>query len=577
MDKKEIKKINNVVIKIIILSVFLLLTMIIGAYFYIQSLERRVKIKTYDTEYNINLIVNGELLTELVAEPLYKKETVYVPFNIVNEYIDEYLYWDETMNKIIYSNLDEDTIITFNEGEDYYYKNYEQINFDNPIIFNNEYPFISENILDELYNIEIFYNEDRGLVNLHTYKNSTTKIESKFFNYLKYTPHKDSDFILKLEKDTEVYVYEISDDEVYTKIKTKEGIIGYIEKSKIGKINIFEEEKVIKNIERREEPIVLLWDQVTTKQANSNANRRVTHKGLNVLSPTWFSFDEKKLDGTIISLADEDYVKFAHDNGYEVWGLITDIPSGNVSDVGNIASKVITNTEQRAFAVQQLMDLIKQYDLDGINLDFEYVRAADADDYIQFVRELYMEMRKEGYILSVDTYVPSAWSMYYNRKALAESSDYIIVMTYDEHTNPNEAIGPVASLNFVDKGVADTLKEVPKEKLIMGIPFYTRVWKTEYIGEEVKKSLRNYGMTTAVDFFVANNSVIEWDEEKGYNYAEFKTIENGNEVHYQAWLETTETIEKKLEIYNKYDLEGIALWKRGLEDSNVWEVINDYK
>ncbi len=580
-QRKKRKKGKNILPTIIIVLFFLLVTVAIGSYFYIQSLNKRVKKFDNEENYTLNIVVDDELLSELIAEPLYKYETVYIPFNIVNVYLDEFLYWDESMNKIIYTKLDtnenNDVSITFNEGEDFYYKNGEKIAFNAPVIYENDYPFISEHILKEFYDVEIFY--DNNIVDLHTYKTDIGIINGSVFSYLKYNPNKDSDFLLKLEKNEEVYKYDIhKTDETYMKIKTKGGIIGYIEADKVEEFMTFDkvEEKEVQ-LERREEPVVLLWDQVTTKQANSNANRRVTHEGLNVLSPTWFSFDENKLDGTIISLADKDYVKFAHNNGYEVWGLITDIPSGNVSNVGNIANQVITNTEQRHFAIEQIMDLIEQYNLDGINLDFEYVRATDIDDYIQFTRELYMEMKKDGYILSVDTYVPSAWSMYYNRKALAESSDYIIVMTYDEHTNPNESIGPVASIDFVDKGVADTLNEVPKEKLIMGIPFYTRVWRTEYSGDEIKKSLRNYGMTTAVDFFEANNAIIDWDDKTGYYYSEFRTTENGNDVYYQAWLETTETIEKKLEIYKKYDLEGIAMWKRGLEDSDVWEKISEAK
>ncbi len=581
MGKKQEKKTKmkrSIVPTLIIIIIFLLISIGIGVYFYLQALEKRVKTHKY-TDYSINLVIDDELRTDLVVEPLYVKDTVYIPFNIVNEYIDEYLYWDETMNKIIYTKLNEDyndETIVFNENENSYYKNSEEITFNTPIIFENNYPFISEDILNELYDIKIFYNNNT--VDLNTYNADIGVVSGKMLNYLKYEPSKDSDFILKLEEGEEVYKYNISEvNDNYIKIKTKSGILGYIEVNKINNYMTFDvvEEVEDNEIKRREEPIVLLWDQVTTKQANSNANRRVTHEGLNVLSPTWFSFDEKKLDGTIISLADDDYVEFAHKNGYEVWALITDIPSGNVSNVGNIANQVITNTDERRFAIEQLMDLIEKHNLDGINLDFEYIRATDIDDYIQFTRELYIEMRKEGYILSVDTYVPMTWSMYYNRKALAESSDYIIVMAYDEHTNANEKIGPVASINFVDKGVLDTLNEVPKEKLIMGIPFYTRVWRTEYAEDEVKKSLRNYGMVTAVDFFIANNAVIRWDDETGYYYSEFTTVENGNNVYYQAWLETTETIEEKLEIYKKYDLEGVAMWKRGLEDSDVWEIINE--
>ncbi len=584
MEKKVVRrrkksKLRLILILIPVLIFFMVCALMIGLFYY-RTLENRIKspMRNYFTSNDVNLVIDDEIIIDFVALPMYIDDTVYIPFNIVKEYIDDYLYWDETMNKIIYTNLDNDTIITFNEGEDYYYTKGERVDINSPIIYNNNYPFISEKVLYELYEgIEILYED--GIINLHTYEQKTAVISGKYLNYLRYSKNEDSDFALKLEDKEEVYIYEVIDD--YAKVKTKIGVVGYVDINKLENIPVdlgLDEVEVIDTIiERREEPIVLLWDQVTTKQANSNSNRRVTHEGLNVLSPTWFYFDENRLDGTVVSIADKGYVDFAHQNDYEVWALITDIPTGHVQNVGNIVSQVLTNTDQRLYAVEQIMKLIKEYNLDGINLDFEHISANDIDDYIQFVRELYMEMRKDGYILSIDTYVPSPWSMYYNRKALAESSDYIIVMTYDEHTNPNEAIGPVASINFVDKGVSDTLLEVPKEKLIMGIPFYTRIWRTEYTDDGVKKSLSNFGMVRAVDFFEGNNAVIRWDEETGYYYSEFTTEENGNQVYYQGWLETVETIEKKMEVYNKYDLEGVAMWKRGLEDSEVWKVISENK
>ncbi len=565
----RIKKQNKQKIKIgRVLLIFLIFALVcagIGLYAYYASLEKRiVSFQSSDFENNISLIINDIEIEEYGQPVVEYGGKYYIHFDIVNGYIDEYLYWDENTHKVIYTDLT--NIITYD------------IDITEtlaPIIYLEDYPMVSEMIIEELYDINFNFYENTNIFNIETFEPSVTTVATKYLNYLRYEPVENSDFSMKLEQGEKVYVYD--EIESYTKIKTSDGIIGYIDSEKLDKYTIVTEifEEVLYE-PARSEKIILLWDQVTTVQANSNANRRITHQGVNVLSPTWFSYNENNLNGDIISLADKDYVDFAHNNGYEVWALLTDIPSYG-SNVGNIGNQVLTNTEFRQNTINQLMDLIEKYDLDGINLDFEYVRASDIDDYIQFVRELYTEMKKGGYILSVDTYVPSAWSMYYNRKALAESSDYIAVMTYDEHTNANEAMGPVASLGFVEKGVEDTLNEVPADKLLMGIPFYTRVWKTEYTDDGAKNSLSNFGMLSAVDFFEKNNAVIRWDEETGYYYSEFTTTENGNQVYYQAWLETTETIEKKLEIYNKYDLAGLALWKRGLEDKDIWEIIDREK
>ncbi len=582
--KKRRKRRNNKRLIIIIMFSLLLLSLIAFSFFRFMKLRERT-VLIYDNYFSndtINLIIDDNFVKnedyeEVENENLIitENDDMYLHFGVVRDYIDEFIYWDETLNKVIYTNL-VDTI-TFDQEENYYYFNDEKKSYDAPIKYVNNYPYIKDEVLIQLYGIDINYIEDTNSIIIDTYTNfdaGLAVVESGMFEYLQYEPTAESKYALPLKKNEEVLVYDKGID--YTRVRMENGAIGYIENTNLKTIESpidKEEEQFI--IPDRDDKVVLLWDQVTTVQANSNANRRVTHDGVNVLSPTWFTFNERTLDGEIVSIADKDYVDFAHDNGYEVWALLTDIPKGNVDNVGNIANQVLTNTDKRLKAKDELMNYLREYDLDGLNLDFEYIRQSDIDDYIQFVRELYTDMRREGYILSVDTYVPSAWSMYYNREALAKSSDYIAVMTYDEHTSASEENGPVASYGFVDKGVKDSLEEIPEEKLLMGIPFYTRVWKTETVDGEEKRTVRNFSMVSAVDFFEKNDAVIQWDEETGYYHAEFTSEENGSPVHYEAWLETVETIEKKLEIFEEYDIAGIAMWKRGLEDPKVWNLIGE--
>lgn len=564
-SKRRKVKIGRVLILIL---VFLLLCLGIGVFTYYNSQER--KIISMDSEKS-TLVLDDIMITEYEDKSVVgiNEGKRYVLIDVINDYIDEYLYYDESVEKVIYTDLTNTIVFTIGQNE--YYFNDEKLEMNLPVMLNEDGKvLVSEDLLLEIYNVKLSYYEDTNINSLETYEPGTTSVKDKHFNYLRIEPTEESDYYAKLQKDDIVYVYSV--DDVYAKIKTQNGVVGYIEIEKLNEIDIKENiAEAYEWVAPIEEPIVLLWDQVTTFEANSNASRKILHEGVNVLSPTWFSFDTS-LNGNIVSLASQDYVDFAHANGYQVWALLDDFDD---TGVGNISSQIVKDYSIRQNAINQIMTLIKQYDLDGINLDFEYVQEDTIDSYIQFVRELYTVMKKEGYILSVDTYVPSAWSMYYDRESLSESCDYIAVMTYDEHTSANEEFGPVASISFVEQGVVDSLEEVSPNKLLMGIPFYTRIWKAEYTDDGANNSLSNFGMTSAVEFFESNNAVIRWDDETGYYYSEFTTTENENEVYYEAWLETIETVEEKLEIFNKYDLAGVALWKRGLEDEAVWPIINE--
>ena len=213
------------------------------------------------------------------------------------------------------------------------------------------------------------------------------------------------------------------------------------------------------------------WHQVTVPEANSSiASVLQNSKGLNVISPTWFYLNDN--DGNIANLASADYVKYCHDQDVEVWGLVSNLENSQVS-----TTEVLTHTSKRENLENQIIAAAIEYDLDGINLDFEALSNEAGDAYVQFIRELSIKCENNDLVLSVDNYVPSSYTEFYNRAEQAVFADYVIIMAYDEHYSGSEDIGSVSSIGFVQNGVKDTLKEVPPEQTILAVPFYSRIWE----------------------------------------------------------------------------------------------------
>ncbi len=563
------RKQNNTA-KALIMIIMLLVTLIVvglgGLLLYTVFGDKKVQpVDSYYGDYefasiNGNFVNNGNYDVMFLGEPS-------LPVTFVQDYIDEYMFWEPDTNRVTVTTDSE--VIKMKTDDLTYYVNEEPMKFTVSSYRDENEAYIPKSILETLYPVMINYDEQSGIVVVEDLRVKSDYSEIKGTTPVKYKADKESANSTLVKKGQIVKVYNTVDK--YTKIQTNDGYVGYVLTKKLNNKIVVDtivqpEEPVEHNL--KDEKIMLLWDQVTTTSAANKRAQESIPTGVNVLSPTFFSFDKDLNDGTIVSIASSSYVKNAHDNDVEVWALITDNFSTTMNDT------VLRNADTRDYVVKQLVGYVRMYNLDGINIDYEAVPARNSEYFIQFLRELYPKLKEEGAVLSVDTYVPSEWSMYYNRKAIGESADYLCVMTYDEHTSQSSKTGPVASKNFVDKGVSDSLNEVPKEQLIMGIPFYTRVWKVR-ADDPSNFTIQNYSMDSAYNMFRKNGAQITFDETTGYNYGKFSAVENGVEYYYEAWLENEESIKLKMEIYNKYDVQGVGIWKRGLEQANSYSIIKD--
>ena len=356
--------------------------------------------------------------------------------------------------------------------------------------------------------------------------------------------------------------------ETWTKVKTQDSIIGYVENKRLGEkaeeepVPVTDYEEPVYEANTRDHKINLGWHVIGGVDGNDTLEGAVAQtKSLNVISPTWFTLTGN--EGDFSSFATASYVERAHDMGLEVWALV-----GNVDSVDVDMYELLSKTSNRRHLILQLLSAVREYNLDGLNIDFENLNQDSGEPFVQFIRELSIPCRKYGIVLSVDNYVPMNHTDHYDRAEQGVVADYVIIMGYDEHYNGSKEAGSVASINFVESGIENTVAEVPPEKVINALPFYTRIWETGADGIDSQA----VGMEMAQTYVADHGIATRWDEVTCQNYGEFQ---DGDRLC-QVWLEDAESIKVKLNIMEKYDIAGVAAWRVGFETADVWDVIEEY-
>ena len=352
----------------------------------------------------------------------------------------------------------------------------------------------------------------------------------------------------------------------WCKVMTADGYTGYIQTEDISEPEAIEARTAKKDsYERitRDHKINLVWHQSTSTESNdAMAEMTAEMTGVNVISPTWFSVTDGT--GTISSLASADYVKLAHEAGREVWGLIDNFNEA-FDETTDLAYASV-----RSRIIEQLLAEAASCGMDGINVDFENLKEAGIPHYLQFLRELTSAAHAQNLVVSVDTPVPQAYTMYYQRGEQARFVDYMIVMAYDEHFAGSEEAGSVSSLPFVQQAVEEMTRVMPADQVICGIPFYTRVW-TEKFGQSAIIS-EVLGMDGAKNYAKENQMAETWDASLGQNVATVET----SDARYTIWMEDEQSMEEKLKVIQSADLAGVAEWKLGFECADVWSLISEY-
>lgn len=509
------------------------------------------------------VIIGNELLE---AKGMVVGEEIYIDYDTVKTYLNARFYWDSIENLLLYTTPDD--VIRADLGSRDYYVTKEKIS-ENYDVFKMDggKAYVAIDFVQKYTNLEYKYLPDPNRIQITSEWGGVTYADVRKDGNVRLRGGIKSEILTEAVKGDSVFVIERG--EKWAKVRTADGYIGYIENKRLTADKTKEtsrefEEPVYTGISK-DHKINLVWHQVTNQAANNSMLTLVAGtKGINTISPTWFSISDN--EGNISNLASANYVNHAHQIGIEVWGLVDNFKEG-VSTLD-----VLSYTSKRERLTNQLIAAAIEYNLDGINVDFEQLSVETGEPFIQFIRELSIKCRKNGIVLSVDNYVPEAYSNHYNRTEQGIVADYVIIMGYDEHFAGSEESGSVASLEFVKRGIENTLKEVPKEKVINAVPFYTRLWKEVSEGDTVKITSEALGMKEAETRLSANGVTPVWDDAAGQYYAEYEK----DGAVYKVWLEEEKSIEEKMKLVSEYELAGVGAWKLGLEKSTIWDVIIKY-
>lgn len=508
----------------------------------------------------------------------------YVEYSVVRDYINERFYWDPNENIMLYTLPNGNVSVTVGSSA---YTSVTERKSESYVILKTEgrVAYIALPFVQEYTGMDFSVYEDPNRVSITCGEQTVQTAVLKKDTEVRYQGGVKSPILTTVKKSDKVTVLE--DEDGWKKIATSDGFIGYVKTSTLKKIT---EETITQDFEEPEYTnrtvgyiINMAWHNVEHEDANNYVLQTIAQtKGLTTIAPTWFSIAD--VDGNLSSIADSDYVNYAHQSNLDVWVVLRDFHGGiNSYDE---TYQVLSYTSKRERLANQVIGAALQAGVDGINLDFELISTECGEHYIQFVRELSVKCRQNGLVFSVDNYVPQPYNEHYNLKEQAVVADYVVIMAYDEHTEGSYAAGSVASYNFTKQGIEDALVYVPREKLVAGVPFYTRLWfetmKTEeelreQEGTEAAAYLYNVssealGMDEALQAVQNAGAQIEWNETAKQNYAQWDA-DGGT---YKIWLEDVQSLEEKLKLIKADNLAGVAEWKLGAENPAIWDLILQY-
>lgn len=562
---------------VVIVLLIALLSNIIKKY---TPTNEHIKLNEYfkiSADEDVGLVLQNEII-ENKAKLIDGQ--IYLEYNTVCDYLNNRFYWDTNENKLLYA-LPTELVSVEVGSKDVYVgkkkstKNYSIIKVEGDtayiaVDFIKEYTDMEYSVFKDPNHIMIV-NDWSKVLESSIQKDSEIRVKGGIKSPI-VTEVKKGDTVTLLDK-----------DKTWSKVRTQDGFIGYIKNKILADSKEVEvarefEEPVYSNIQK-DYTINMAWHQITNNDANATLLETIANsKGVNTISPTWFALSDE--EGNISSLANQNYVNYAHQLGIEVWALVSNL-EGDLD-----TNKVLAYTSKRERLTNQIIAAAIEYNLDGINVDFEELSEETGDAFLEFIRELSIKCRNNDIVLSIDNYVPMSHTAFYNRKEQGIVADYVVIMGYDEHYDGSDE-GSVASKSFVESGITNTLKEVPAEKIILGIPFYTRIWKetpksdVEIAQEDPNSDYVPYNLSSEAAGMEAVEKMLEgyavtptWNEETGQYYAEIQDKNEG--CTYKIWLEEEKSIEEKLKLMKTNKLAGIAAWKLGLEKDAIWDTILKY-
>lgn len=547
----EGKNIRRVVVTLIILAV--ISAILIFAPNYIKD---EIKDRT-------NLVINNENITSSLYNDLYidEQDVVYLSREDIKNFFDENIYYDENYKVIITGSKNKIATLQLDKNEIIVNGNLGLIK--NHIIIKDDTYYIPFSELDNVYNVKTEYIKNTNTVVIESLDREQRTSVTINTTSLRYKPTFFSKNLGRLKTNEELII--VSEKDNWYKVRTNNGLIGYVEKQNVYEPTITRPKT--ENIKDKPEKVSLIWDYFS--EYGTAPDRSGTKiNGVNVVSPTFFTLVSEGKGEINVNVGEEgtNYINWAHSNGYEVW------PSISNNSYIKTTSEILNDYTLRTSFINRIVNLVKQYKLDGINIDFEYMYMSDKDMFSRLIIELAPRLNEIGAVLSVDVTAPDGaedWSMCYDRHKIGKVADYIVFMAYDQYGLSSNEPGTTAGYDWIEvnlKKFVGTQEEIDSSKVILALPFYTRLW-TEENGKVDSYAI---GMKN-VDKIIPNDAIKTWDDDLKQHYTEYT---NGS-VKYKMWIEDVRSFNEKIYLVEKYNLAGAGYWQKDMEMPEIWDLISE--
>lgn len=557
MKEKNERNSSKVILNIFIVIVFLVL---VGGVFYLSPNYIR---EDYDGKTKV--LINNNNVTLKMKNDVYIDENnnVFLSLADIRNYFDKYIEYDKENGDIVTTS--EINIAKMSTKNNEITINGKEEELNSSAIEKNDTIYLPfSEISEKVYDVDLEYIQDTNTIIIDSLDRKQEVANTTKETKLKYKPQTLSGTLEKLEANEQVVYIEETNN--WVEVRSKDGTIGYIKKEDLGNVEVAREAK--EYIDKVEGKVNLVWDYYS-EYAKAPDRTGETMDGVNVVSPSFFSL-ERGSNGEIYDNAKDDgveYIEWAHNNNYQVWAMFSN------NSLKDTTSQILNDYEKREAMIENLMDLVEEYNLDGVNVDFENMNESDKDVYSRFLIELAPRLKKIGKTLSVDVTAPDGsetCSLCFDRNTIANVADYIVFMAYDQYGTSSNKAGTTAGYNWVEANIKKFLgqEDVDPEKIILGIPLYMRLWEEEDDGTAKPEVVNMNDMFDVLP----ENQVATWDEELKQYYVEYE--EDGKT--YKMWVENEKSVGEKINLANQYNLAGIAFWEKDRETNDeFWTFVKE--
>ena len=560
--------------KFLVTLVLLILAAVVG---YLAIGRELIDKYTYGKEYadlQEYFGVSGEQAAILLQNDLLQERAIlrdgrcYFPMSVVEEYLTDGFYYEEEVDSLLFTTADTTYAVEIGSDQLRNTNGSEGLGYPASFRENNEI-YLETDLLSRfarfsvsVYDYHVQLKTQWGLADMRKITGDT---QVRVLGGIKSPILKDV-----AEGDSVELLEEM---ETWSKVKTSDALIGYVENKKMRAASSLEEipaqapdlpEYTSVSLDGK---AIVGFHAIYSEGGNDTLGEVLSEApGMNVIAPTWYSIQNEAADYR--SYASASYVEKAHEKGLQVWPVWDNFNYALENGTSIDTVSLFSSMEMRDRLARAMVDETIAIGADGINLDMEGLPSECGPHYVQFLKELGILCRRQGLVFSIDNYVPFHFNNFYRLDVQGRVADYVIIMGYDEHTLGSSEQGSVASIDYVSNGLDRTLDQVPAGKVINALPLYTILWSQT--GSEPGSE---YITLNNVDSFVERTGIEpEWNEETCQNYAEWTS----GETTYRIWLEDEESILAKLNVMKAKEIGGAAAWRLGYGTPEVWQLISGY-